>query len=149
MVVFLGLGVVGLDVPRGAVAPAAEEDGGGGAPVRTGRGGGVGELRGVEAKLDVGSIWADRLWRRGSTAGLRLTGVRWSGGGVPGRGVEELAKARREKKEEVLLVLMRARGEGLGHCVGLATAALRWRPAVASLGAWREMEAPAQGKGGR
>ena len=65
MVVFLGLGVVGLDVPRGAVAPAAEEDGGGGAPVRTGRGGGVGELRGVEAKLDVGSIWAERLWRRG------------------------------------------------------------------------------------
>ena len=45
--------------------------------------------------------------------------------------------------------MMRARGEGLGHCVGLATAALRWRPAVASLGAWREMEAPAQGKGGR
>ena len=45
--------------------------------------------------------------------------------------------------------MMRARGEGLGHCVGLATAALRWRPAVASLGAWREMKAPAQGKGGR
>ena len=38
MVVFLGLGVVGLDVPRGAVAPAAAEDSGGGAPVRTGRG---------------------------------------------------------------------------------------------------------------
>ena len=32
MVVFLGLGVVGLGFPRGAVAPAAEEDGGGGAP---------------------------------------------------------------------------------------------------------------------
>ena len=31
-VVFLGLGVVGLGFPRGAVAPAAEEDGGGGAP---------------------------------------------------------------------------------------------------------------------
>ena len=42
---------------------------------------GAGELRGVEAKLDVGSIWAERLWRRGSTAGLRLAGVRWSGGG--------------------------------------------------------------------
>ena len=32
VVVFLGLGVVGLGFPRGAVAPAAEEDGGGGAP---------------------------------------------------------------------------------------------------------------------
>ena len=52
--VFLGLGVVGLGFPRGAVAPAAEEDGGGGAPVRTGRGGGVGELRGAKAKLLVG-----------------------------------------------------------------------------------------------
>jgi hypothetical protein len=51
MVVFLGRG---LDVPRGAVAPAAEEDGGGGAPVRTGRGGGVGELRGAKAELLVG-----------------------------------------------------------------------------------------------
>ena len=32
VVVFLGLGVVGLGFPRGGVAPAAEEDGGGGAP---------------------------------------------------------------------------------------------------------------------
>ena len=107
VVVFLGLGVVGLGFPRGAVAPAAEEDGGGGAPVRRRgedgareierlqahqkvpeigvgvtrsglsaaararrrrvvavgsgpvrdwRGERVGELRGVEAKLDVGSI---------------------------------------------------------------------------------------------
>ena len=32
LVVFLGLGVVGLGFPRGAVAPAVEEDGGGGAP---------------------------------------------------------------------------------------------------------------------
>ena len=53
---------------------------------------GAGELCGVGAKLDVGSIWAERLWRHGSTAGLRLAGVRWSGGGVLGSGVEERAK---------------------------------------------------------
>ena len=33
MVVFLGLGVAGLEVPRGAVAPAATASGGGGVPV--------------------------------------------------------------------------------------------------------------------
>ena len=50
------------------------------APVGIGRGG-VGELRGAKAELLAGLIWAERLWRRGSTAGLRLAGVRWSGGG--------------------------------------------------------------------
>ena len=30
----------------------------------------VGELRGVEAKLDVGPIWAERLWNGGATAAL-------------------------------------------------------------------------------
>ena len=55
-----------------------------GFPVVEGGSEGAGELRGIEAKLDVGSIWAERLWRRGSTAGLRLAGIRWSGGGVPG-----------------------------------------------------------------
>ena len=34
MVVFLGLGVAGLGVPCGAVAPAATASGGGGVPVR-------------------------------------------------------------------------------------------------------------------
>ena len=33
MVVFLGLGVAGLEVPRGAVAPAVTASGGGGVPV--------------------------------------------------------------------------------------------------------------------
>ena len=33
MVVFLGLGVAGLEVPRGAAAPAATASGGGGVPV--------------------------------------------------------------------------------------------------------------------
>jgi hypothetical protein len=54
-----------------------------GFPVVEGGREGAGELRRIEAKLDVGSIWAQRLWRRGSTAGLRLAGVRWSGGGIP------------------------------------------------------------------
>ena len=31
---------------------------------------GAGELRGVEAKLDVGPIWAERLWNGGATAAL-------------------------------------------------------------------------------
>ena len=30
----------------------------------------MGELRGVEAKLDVGPIWAERLWNGGATAAL-------------------------------------------------------------------------------
>ena len=34
MVVFLGLGVAGLGVPRGAVAPAVTASGGGDVPVR-------------------------------------------------------------------------------------------------------------------
>ena len=34
------------------------------------RGERVGELRGVEAKLDVGPIWAERLWNGGATAAL-------------------------------------------------------------------------------
>ena len=52
----------------------------------------MGELRGAKAELLAGLIWAERLWRRGSTAGLRLAGVRWSDGGVLGSGVEERAK---------------------------------------------------------
>ena len=41
-----GVGEAGLGVPRGAVAPAAAASGGGGVPVREGRRGWVGELRG-------------------------------------------------------------------------------------------------------
>jgi len=108
-----------------------------------------GELREVEARLMVGAIGLERVCGGGSAVGVSSPGFRagrrrrsgaWGGG---------TGKSAKGKEGGVLLVLMRARGEGLGHCVGLATAALRWRPAVASLGAWREMEAPAQGKGGR
>ena len=43
-----------------------------------------------------------------------LAGVLRSGGGVLGRRSAELANERREKKEGVLLVLMRAKGESGG-----------------------------------
>ena len=56
MVVFLGLGVAGLGVPRGAVAPAATASGGGGVPVRQKRRGVVGELHRDMRELLVGSI---------------------------------------------------------------------------------------------
>jgi len=84
----------------------------GGGPVRDWRGERVGELLGVEAKLDVGSIWAERLWRRGSTAGLRLAGVRWSDGGVPGCLGRERARGRGKRNEESFLEPRRARGKG-------------------------------------
>ena len=54
----------------------------------------MGELRGVEAKLDVGPIWAERLWRRGSAVEVsssefeRAAALFWSVG------------ARREQKSE-------------------------------------------------
>ena len=38
--------------------------------MRDWRGERVGELRGVEAKLDVGPIWVERLWNGGATAAL-------------------------------------------------------------------------------
>ena len=99
-----------------------------GVPVVKGGREGAGELRGVEAKLDVGSIWVERLWRRGSTAGLRLAGVRWSGGGVPGCLGRERARGRGEKIKESSLVLMRARERSGELCPGRATAAARWQP---------------------
>jgi hypothetical protein len=102
-----------------------------GFPVVEGGREGAGELCGTEAKLEVGSIWAERLWRRGSTAGLRLAGVRWSGGGVPGCLGRERARGRGEKIKESSLVLMRAREKRGGLCPGRATAASRWRPAGA------------------
>ena len=40
-----------------------------------------------------------------------LAGVLWSGGGVLGHRSGESANERREKKEGVLLVLMRVKGE--------------------------------------
>ena len=76
-----------------------------GVPVVEGGREGARELRGVEAKLDVGSIWAERLWRRGSTAGLRLAGV-------PGCLGRERARGRGKRNEESFLEQRRARGKG-------------------------------------
>ena len=71
---------------------AAEENGVGGAPVSFGRGGGVGELREIEAQLMEGSAWAKRLRRGGFTAASSSPAFGRSGGGVLGSGVEERAK---------------------------------------------------------
>ena len=89
---------------------------------------GAGELRGVEAKLDVGSIWAERLWRRGSTAGLRLAGFRWSGGGVPGCLGRERARGRGKRNEESSLEPRHAQDGSPRCCSGPSTAAARWQP---------------------
>jgi len=67
---------------RGQAGRRAEENGGGGAPVSSGRGGGVGELREVKAKLKEGSAWAERLRRGGFTAASSSPAFGRSGGGV-------------------------------------------------------------------
>ena len=72
------------------------------------------ELREREAKLFAWSNWAERLWNGGATAGWSSSEFKRGGDAVLGRGVEELAKERREKKEGVLLALMRTKGEGGG-----------------------------------
>jgi len=54
----------------------------------------VGELRGVEAKLDVGPIWAERLWNGGATAALSSPAFGGAAAAFWGVG------ARRKQKEE-------------------------------------------------
>ena len=56
MVAFLGLRVAGLEVPRGAVAPAVTASGGGGVPVGWKWRGVAGELHLDMRELLVGSI---------------------------------------------------------------------------------------------
>ena len=79
---------------RSAVDSEAAEEAlvGGGVPVGIGRGGGVGELREVEAQLMEGSAWAKRLQRGGFTTASSSPAFGRSGGGVLGSGVEERAK---------------------------------------------------------
>jgi hypothetical protein len=124
---------------------AAEENGGGGAPVSSGRGGGVGELREVEAQLMVGSVWAERLRRGGFTAALSPPAFGRSGGGVLGSGVGEMAKERGERFAGVLVVLVRAKDRALRCCSEPSTAAARWWPAVVFWARGTGMEAPARG----
>ena len=86
---------------------AAEENSGGSAPVSSGRGGGVGELREVEAKLVEGSARAERLQGGGSTVSLCSPAC----GGRRrrlGSAVEEVAKERGERIAGLLVVLVRA-----------------------------------------
>ena len=62
----------------------AEENGGEGALVGSGRGGEVCELREDEAELEVGSAWAEVVWRCGATVSFELAGVRAGSGVVLG-----------------------------------------------------------------
>ena len=57
-------------------AAAAEDNSGEGAPVGSGRGGEVCELRKDEAELMVGSARAERVWNGRSTVSFELAGVR-------------------------------------------------------------------------
>ena len=61
----------------------------------SGRGGEVCELH-DEAKLMVGSAWAERLRRCRATVSLELAGVQMDGGGVLGSGGGELVKERED-----------------------------------------------------
>ena len=71
-----GSGTVGGGGSAASRAAAAEENGGEGAPVGSGRGGGVCELREDEVVLKMGSAWAERVWNGGSTVSFELTSVR-------------------------------------------------------------------------
>ena len=62
----------------------------------TRQGGEVCELREDEAKLMVGSAWAERLRRCGATVSFELAGVQMDGGGVLESGGGELAKERED-----------------------------------------------------
>ena len=71
-----GVGEAGLGVPRGAAAPAAAVSGGGGIPVREGRRGLVGELRGEVGDRFRGLSWAEEGW------GVEFHWSRTAGGGL-------------------------------------------------------------------
>ena len=91
-----GSGTVGGGGSAASRAAAAEENGGECAPVGSGRGGEVCELREDEAELMVGSTRAERLRRCGATVSFELAGVQMDGGGVLGSWGGELAKERED-----------------------------------------------------
>ena len=68
-------GTVGGGRSATSRAAAAEENGGEGAPVGSGRGGEVCKLREDEAELMVESAWAERVWNGGSTVSFELAGI--------------------------------------------------------------------------
>ena len=73
-----GSGTVGGGRSAASRAAAKEENGGEGAPVGSGRGGEVCELREDEAELLVESARVERVWNGGSTVSFELAGV-WAG----------------------------------------------------------------------
>ena len=83
MVVFLGLGVVGLGFPRGAVAPAAEEDGGGGAPAADWRQQVGKKPHGSKVKLLGWLGGAEQYWNDGSTASRAAAELGYGDEGAP------------------------------------------------------------------
>ena len=87
----------------------------------------------------MGSVQAEEVGNGGSTVSFELAGVRVDGGGILGFRGGEPERERVESNVGVFLVLLRARGEELGLCPDLATAAARWRPAE-PWGAWHREE---------
>ena len=108
-----------------------------GVPVKIGRGGWVGELRGPTVELSRGSAQADGVCSGGPAAASSSPGLRVDGGAGLGSLGRERARERGERVVELPGVLMRAIDEGLGCCAARATAAARWQPREASAGAWR------------
>ena len=86
-----GSGTVGGGGSAASRVAAAEENGGEGAPVGTGQGGEVCELREDEAELEVGSAWAEEGWWL-VDGEVELVGARVGGGGVLEVWGRELAK---------------------------------------------------------
>ena len=62
--------------------------------MRIGRGKRDGELREVEARLNMGAIWVERVCGGGSAAGVSSPGFKRGGGGVLRCESEERAKGR-------------------------------------------------------
>ena len=110
------------------------------APVGIGRGGGVCELREVEAELIVGSAWAEEGCRGWSTVSFELVGAQAVGGGVPEVLGRERARQGGESDARLLQVLGRTRVGVLGLCAALAMAVARWRPRSSAGAAWRGEE---------
>ena len=75
-----------------------------------------------------------------------LPGFERSGGVVLERGSEEKVKELSDYLAGVLVVLMRARGESGGLCLGRATATARWRPAGGSVRVARRGERQREAK---
>ena len=80
--------------------------------------------------------------------GGELAGVLRSGGGVLGRRSGEHVKEQAEWNAGVLVMLVRARGEGGGLCLGRATATARWRPAGARCCVARQGKVQREAKSG-